>query len=417
MSIPSRNPRPYDLVLFGATGFTGRLVAEYLAQSRPQGLSWALAGRSSQKLERLAAELAANSPGLDRPPVLVGDSDDQPSLARIAEQAAVVCTTVGPYLRYGRGLVAACAQSGTDYCDLTGEVPFIRDSIDRFDATAQKTGARIVHCCGFDSLPSDLGVHLLHEHFLARGKRLAAARSYLVKLKGGISGGTLASMLGLAAMARRDPEVRRLMLDPYALYPDRQADRGPERLETPVVKWDAEAQYWTAPFLMALVNGPVVRRTNALRGFAYGRDFRYGEVMGFRRGPAGLAKAALLTAGVGGLMAASTIDGVRELFAKLLPGPGEGPSDKALSQGCFRVQIIGHSAPDDAGRSERATARIEDDREPGYVATARMLAEAAICLAKDPREGRGGVLTPAVAMGSRLIERLRKIGMVWEVSP
>lgn len=417
MIVRPRSDRPYDVVVFGATGFTGKLVSEYLAEHRPRELSWAIAGRSREKLERTRQDLASIDSTLDKLPILIGDSDDRPALDAIAEQTRVVCTTAGPYTKYGRGLVAACAEHGTDYCDLTGEPTFIRDTIDRCEASAKASGARIVPSCGFDSLPSDLGVHLLHEHFAARGSRLAEAKLYVIAMKGGPSGGTLATMMTIIDAARRDPAVRRLLADPYALNPDRERDRGPDGRDQLGVVWDSEEDCWTAPFVMASVNTRVVRRSNALRNFAYGRDFRYAEVTRFPKGPVGFLKATGLSAGLVGAMSLATVEALRPLIESRMPAPGEGPSKSQRENGFFKVIIVGKSAPDKSGRSERASVRIDGRRDPGYGETARMLGEAALCLAKDPLERHGGILTPAVAMGTALVERLRKIGMRWEVSP
>lgn len=408
--------RTYDVVIFGATGFTGKLVAEYLAEHRPRGLRWAIAGRSHEKLERVRADLLALDPTLDKLPILIGDSDDKASLDAIAKQTRVVCTTAGPYAKYGKKLVAACAENGTDYCDLTGEPTFIRDTIDSCEAAAKASGARIVPSCGFDSLPSDLGVHLLYEYFAEKGLTLAEAKLYVVAMKGGPSGGTLATMMNIFDEAKRDPAVRKLLGDPYALNPDRSRDRGPDGRDQMGVVWDSEEQCWTGPFVMASINTRVVRRSNALRGFAYGRDFRYAEVMKFPKGPAGLLKAAALTAGMAG-MALATASALRPLAQRVMPAPGEGPSKSERENGFFKVLVVGKSHPDKTGRSERAVARIDGRRDPGYGETARMLGEAALCLAKDPLERHGGILTPAVAMGTTLVERLRKIGMRWEVTP
>lgn len=417
MTARPRSDRPYDVVVFGATGFTGKLVSEYLAEHRPRGLSWAIAGRSRDKLERTRQDLAALDPTLAQLPILIADSQDRPALNALAEQTRVVCTTAGPYSRYGRELVAACAEHGTDYCDLTGEPTFIRDTIDRCEASAKASGARIVPSCGFDSLPSDLGVHLLHEHFAARGSRLAEAKLYVIAMKGGPSGGTLATMLSIFEDAQRDPQVRRLLADPYALNPDRSRDRGPDGRDQVGVAWDSDESCWTGPFVMASVNTRVVRRSNALRNFAYGRDFRYAEVTRFPKGPLGLLKATGLSVGMVGGMTLASVEALRPIIQSRMPAPGEGPTKSQRENGFFKIVIVGRSAADKSGLSERASVRIDGRRDPGYGETARMISEAALCLALDPIERHGGILTPAVAMGTTLVERLRKIGMRWEVGP
>lgn len=423
MEQPLREQRPYDLILFGATGFTGRLVAAYLAESRPRELRWALGGRSLEKLAEVRASLAALDATLRELPLLQADSNDADSLAVLAKSSRTICSTVGPYAFYGQKLVAACAEHGTDYCDITGEVPFIREIIDRYHQRAEATGARIVPCCGFDSLPSDLGVYLLHDYFAAQGKQLAVAKLYVEKVRGGVSSGTLASLLNILDEAQRDRGVRKLFLDPYALNPDRDHDRGRDGLDQLGVAWDADARCWTGPFLMAPINTRVVRRSNALRGFAYGRDFRYSEVMAFRAGVAGLLRATGFTAAMATAMTACSIPALRRLLQRRLLAKGEGPSREQRERGSFRIRIRGKSTADappaKAGSTSQicshATVLIEGNRDPGYGETARMLGESALCLAQDELPLRGGVLTPASCMGSALVKRLRETGTLWEV--
>jgi short subunit dehydrogenase-like uncharacterized protein len=417
MTVQPRDKREFELVLFGATGFTGRLVAEYLTQQKPAGLRWALGGRSLAKLEAVRAQLGQLDPQLLTLPLLVADSSDASGLAAIAGRSRVICSTVGPYALHGQPLVRACAEQGTDYCDLTGEVPFVRDTIDRCHQTAQQTGARIVPCCGFDSLPSDLGVHLLYEHFAAQGMQLASAKYYLEASKGGISGGTLASMFNLFEQTAHDPVLRRLLADPYALNPDRDRDRGPDGGDQMGVAWDSAAGRFTGPFVMAAVNSRVVRRSNALRSFAYGRDFRYSEVMGFGSGPGGLLKATAITAGVGGFFAAASIPPLRDLLRRRLAQSGEGPSREQRDAGFFTVRIVGKSQRESSAAARRATVLIKGHHDGGYGETSRMIGEAALCLARDQLPVAGGVLTSAVCLGTPLVERLRKSGMIWEVSP
>jgi short subunit dehydrogenase-like uncharacterized protein len=399
--------RDLDLVLFGATGYTGRLVAEVLAQKRPR-LAWALAGRDRAKLERVRAELAAAYPGLVEPPILVADALDATAVGAIAARTRVVCTTVGPFSRYGSALVAACAEHGVDYCDSTGETPWVRAMIDAHHARAAATGARIVPCCGFDSIPSDLGVLALHDELVARGDRLAEAHYRVRHMSGGMSGGTAASVLAILEQAR-DPKVRRVLADPYALDPPG-APRGPDRGDSMGPRRDADTGRWTGPFMMAAVNTRVVRRTNALTDFAYGRDFRYDEAIDTGRGAAGLARAAAMTAGLGMLVAAAATGPGRKLVERLVPAPGQGPSAEAREHGSFRIEIRGVSTG-----GARLRAIVAGQRDPGYGETAHMLAESALCLAEDELPARGGLLTPASCMGMKLVERLRAAGMTIRV--
>jgi short subunit dehydrogenase-like uncharacterized protein len=411
----SSRPRKFDVVLFGATGFTGRLVADYLAQSTPT-LRWAIAGRSPDKLGQVKSDLAGRHPALAGLPILLADASDPAALAAVAKDARVVCTTVGPYAVHGRELAAACGEQGTDYCDLAGEVSFIRESIDRNHARAEQTGARIVHCCGFDSIPSDLGVHVLAEHFKQQGRRLNKASSFVGPMKGGISGGTIASMLAMLELAGRDRQQRRLMGDPYALIPDRDKDRGSDRGDQMSPKFEPLIGAWTGPFVMAAINTRVVRRTNAIAGYPYGKDFRYREAMVFGKGAKGAASAAAFSAGVAAFVTLGATGPGRSILKPLLPAPGQGPSKAQRDAGFFRIRIVGESDGNREG-PQKAVARVEGKSDPGYGETAKMLGESALCLAldRDQLEPRHGVLTPASAMGNRLIERLRAAGMTFAI--
>jgi short subunit dehydrogenase-like uncharacterized protein len=405
--------RELDLVLFGATGFTGKLVAEYLAKKKDRGaLHWALAGRSPDKLERVRDDLTALDPALSDLPLLVGDSLDPVAVAGIVRRTRVVCTTVGPYAKYGGPLVAACAEQGVHYCDLTGETPWIRAMIKAHHARAEASGARIVHCCGFDSIPSDLGVLMIHDHLARQGKRIAEAHFRVMRMKGGASGGTVASMMNILEEAR-DPAVRRALGDPYALYPEG-APRGPDRGDQTGPRRDPDTGHdggrWTAPFVMAAINTRVVRRSNALSGFAYGEGFRYDEAVDTGPGPAGFARAAAMSAAIGGAMGLAVLPPGRRVLGRFLPSPGEGPSRAERERGGFRIAIHARS---DGG--ERLTGLVEGTSDPGYGETSKMLGEAALCLVGDDLPPRGGILTPATAMGMKLCDRLRAAGMTFRV--
>jgi short subunit dehydrogenase-like uncharacterized protein len=397
--------RDFDLVLFGATGFTGRLVAEYLDVHAPEGVRIALAGRNQEKLETLKAGLASKGRSW---PVLIADSADADSLAAVAKRTKVVCSTVGPYAKYGLPLVAACAKAGTHYTDLTGEVHFMRDSIDSWNVEAQRTGARIVHACGFDSIPSELGAWLLHQK-LGPMKRA----TYVVEaMKGGFSGGTIASMLHMFEDLERHPERRRILGDPYSLSPDRskEPDLG-RQSDQAGFTFDDFVGRRTAPFVMAAVNTRVVRRTNALLGYAYGPNFLYREVSAVPRGPRGLAFSASL-AGLGVATMGLTFGPLRRVLSRFLPKPGEGPSAEARRTGRLKVRVFG-----EAEDGRRATALIVGQGDPGYQLTSLMLSQASLALALDTERlpPRTGVLTPMSAMGDVLVERLRSAGMILQV--
>jgi len=403
--------RSLDIVVFGATGFVGKLTAEYLAQHAPEGVRIGLAGRSADKLAQVRGQLGA---GATDWPLLTADSSDPASLDAAAAATRVLATTVGPYKAYGLPVVEACAKAGTDYVDLTGEVLFMRESIDGFDAAAQASGARIVHTCGFDSIPSDLGVLLLHEAAQADGAGALQDTTLVVRaIKGGASGGTIASMKGQLDEMGSDPAQREIVEDPYGLSPDRPAEpslgdesdpRGPSH--------DDELGEWVAPFVMGGVNTRVVRRSNALQGWAYGRGLRYRETMSTGSGPVGRVKAAGVAGGVVALTAGLGFGPARMVLDRVLPSPGDGPDEDARRNGFFRIDV--HARTETGARY---VCHVNAQGDPGYAATAVMLGESALCLALDREQlpDRAGVLTPATAMGTALVDRLRATGQVYEV--
>ena len=365
-----------------------------------------MSGRSREKLERTRAELPSAAQGW---PLVVADAADPAALAALAASTRVVVSTVGPYATYGLPLVEACARAGTHYADLTGEVLFVREAIDRCDALARESGARIVHSCGYDSVPSDLGVLLLHE---AAGE-LADVR-LVATAKGGISGGTVASMRAQMDAMRHDPAARRLAADPHALSPDPAAEPAPVQPPDAGPPGRLRDGTWTAPFIMAGYNTRIVRRSNALTDWSYGRGLRYGELMGCGRGVRGAAAAGGVTAGLvgalAGISAAMTTAPTRALLDRVLPAPGSGPSAETRAAGWFRSEL---HAVASGGRRFRAV--VAGPGDPGYAATAVMLGESALCLAEDAPGDRAGSLTPATAMGTALVERLRKAGHTYDV--
>jgi short subunit dehydrogenase-like uncharacterized protein len=404
--------REYDIVCWGATGFTGALVVEYLIEHHGlEGLRLALGGRDRTKLEALRDRLSALDPAAAELPLLIGDSLDRASLDAIARSTKVVCTTVGPYAKYGEQLVAACAEAGTHYCDLTGEVQFIRRMIDRYDQEARASGARIVNCCGFDSIPSDIGTYMLHRAFEQRGGRIQRVRMFVGELKGGMSGGTIASALNIADEIKRDRSVLAVLGNPYSLYPTGEPG-GPDRRDQMGIHRDADLGMWTAPFMMAAVNAKIVRRSNALLDFAYGRDFRYEEAASTGTGVKGLLGAVAMTAAIGAMLPAMAFGPTRKLMERKLPKPGEGPSREARERGYFIARLIGDGV-DDSGQPLQLRGRVEGVNDPGYGETAKMLGESALALAFDDLDAPGGLRTPASTMGDALLERLRAAGMVF----
>jgi len=399
--------RDFDVVLFGATGFVGRLTAEYLARAAGEEVRIALAGRSQDKLERLRAQLGGRGAGW---PVIVADCADESAMAEMAARATAVATTVGPYRKYGMPLVQACARAGTHYADLTGEPLFIRETIDGFDGVARDSGARIVHNCGFDSIPSDIGVLLLHDGAGQLEETTLAVR----RVRGGISGGTLDSMRGQVDEVRADRSVLKVLGDPYALSPDRAAepDLGPER-DLRGAEYSAELHTWFGPFVMAPINTRVVRRSNALQQWAYGRRFRYREVMAMGDGIGGRLRALALAGGLGAAVAGMAIPPARMVLDRVLPDPGEGPSEKLVRGGYYDIEIHAHTPS-----GERWMCHVAAQGDPGYGATSVIFGESALCLALDGERlpPRAGVLTPATAMGAVVADRLRVAGQTFDVS-
>ena len=399
--------RELDVVLYGATGFVGKLTAEYLARAAPDEARIGLAGRSQEKLERVRGELGARAADW---PLIVADSQDGAALAELAARTTAVATTVGPYRRYGMALVEACAAAGTHYADLTGETLFMRETIERFDAPAKESGARIVHNCGFDSIPSDIGVLVLHE---AAGE-LTDTTLVVRRVKGGVSGGTLASLKGTVDDVKRDRSLAKVLADPYALSPDRDAEpdlgneadlRGAEHSE--------ELGTWFGPFVMAAVNTRVVRRSNALQDWAYGRRFRYREVMAFGSGAHGSREGPRRGRRHGRAHRRARPAALPFRSRPRAAGSRRGPKEELVRQGFFVIEIHARTPAD-----ERWVCRVEAQGDPGYGATSVMLGESALCLGLDGDRlpDRAGVLTPATAMGRVLADRLRAAGQTFEAT-
>ena len=395
----TESDREFDVIVFGATGFTGQLVVEYIAEQYgpSSGLRWAIAGRSQAKLDAVATGLPGE---IER---LVADSANAEDMQTLAGRTKVICTTVGPYAKYGSELVAACVAQGTHYCDLTGEIHWMRRMIDAHQSAAERSGARIVHTCGFDCIPSDLGTLFVQNAMRERtGVPAHHVKFRVVGSKGGASGGTIDSGINMMEEAREDPQILELNADPYALNP-LNMPRGIDGLDQTSAEQDPDFQQWTAPFVMAGINTRVVRRSNALMNYAYGHDFRYDEAVLMGEGATGFAKATALAAGTAMMMGAMAIGPIRNLMLPMLPKPGEGPSKETRENGYFDIALLGLN-PDDAEQNIRAS--VKGDRDPGYGSTAKMLAESAVCLARDELDVGGGFWTPASAMGTALIERL-----------
>ena len=411
--------REFDIILWGATGFTGRLVAEYFLKEYglKKSLNWGIAGRSRKKLENLRYELKSINKEALKIPILIGDSHQLKSLSKIVKQTNVICTTVGPFMEYGMLLLKACIDNKTDYCDITGETPFIKKSIELHHNNAVKKKIKIVHCCGYDSIPSDLGCLMVQDFSIKFFKSpCEKVLLYVGKTKGGFSGGTIASMINITEKSKFDKEMKTLLKDPYALN-NKDDWRGHDNLGQIDVKWDSDLRVWTGPFIMAMINTRIVRRTNVLIGLKYGKNFSYQEVMTFPPGYLNKIRAKLFRLGLG-FMQKFLRNKMLSFILKtyVLPSPGKGPSKYDRENGFFNVTIIGKGYRKD-GTLFKVKGDIYCDKDPGYAGTAKMLGESAICLALYKKElpESYGVLTPAAALGKTLIKNLKQKEMKFNV--
>ncbi|TDK97568.1 enoyl-ACP reductase [Mycobacterium paragordonae] len=409
----TETPREFDIIVYGATGFVGKLTAEYLARAGGDARI-ALAGRSTERLEAVRKTLG---PGAQDWALISADATSESSLKEMAARTRVVITTVGPYTRYGLPLVAACAAAGTDYADLTGEANFMRESIDLYHKQAADTGARIVHACGFDSVPSDLTVYALYRAAHDDGAGELGETNFVVRsMRGGASGGTIASGVEIMRAAARDSDVRRQMSDPYTLSTDRAAE--PELGTQPDLTLRRGSRIapelaglWTAAFPMAPSNTRIVRRSNALMKWAYGRTFRYTETMSVGSSPVAPVASAVMTGFTSAFfgLGSRVLDRVpAKLLERVLPKSGSGPSDKARERGFYKVETYTTTTS-----GARYVARMEQRGDPGYKATSVMLGECGLALAKDRDKlpDLHGVLTPAAAMGDALLARFPHAGI------
>ena len=383
----------FDVIVYGASGFTGRLVAEYLAQHKSgSDIKWAMAGRNGDKLAAVRDEIGAPQDT----PLVVADADDPASIRAMAKRAKCVLTTVGPYQLYGSDLVAACAETGSDYVDLSGEPGWMHAMIDKHGDKAQQTGARIVFSCGFDSIPFDLGVQFVQQAAVARqGAASARVRCRVEDMAGGFSGGTAASLQATMAALQKDPELFALLLNPFALADGFQ---GPQQPEDSKVYEDEASGQWVAPFIMAPINTKNVHRSNALLGHPYGEDFLYDEMM-------------LAGAGDEGKAAAEFIASANPI-GEGAPKPGEGPSKEERDAGHYSLLFLAEGKD---GQTVRA--RVTGNLDPGYGSTSRMITESALCLTADCPDLAGGIYTPAAAMGAKLVARLTTpvVGLTFEL--
>ncbi len=416
----TQSTRDLDVVLFGATGFVGALTALHLARHADRGARIALAGRSRAKLEEVREGLGHDARHWE---LVTIDATDGGALRALAARTTVIASTVGPYLRYGEQVVRACAEEGTHYADLTGEVLFVRWSLDEVAQRARETGAKIVHACGFDSIPSDLGVLVTAEQVARDGEgTLGETSLYVRSLRGGISGGTVDSGRQQAIAARADSQARRTINDPHGLSPRRSEEPSSSRRPAPgllgavrkyvPVERDPETRRWSGPFLMASFNTRIVRLSNTLTDWSYGRGFRYREQTDFGSSPVSPLMAGAMAVGLGGAVAGLSWKPTRLVLDRLLPKPGEGPSAARRAAGRFRFEIRATTST-----GAKYLTKVGADYDPGYEGTAVMLGQSALCLALDGAvlPHRSGVLTPATAMGDVLVERLRGHGFTFAV--
>lgn len=407
--------RPYAIVLYGATSFVGKITAHYLAEflsntkdKNSATVTWAIAGRDEDKLNKLQSTLTS------KVDIIVADSNDAASLDQMSKQTQVIISTVGPYLKYGEPLIKSCADNGTDYVDLTGEAIFIKDMMDKYQDTAKQSGARIVNSCGFDSIPSDLGVYFTQTQAEEKfGDACDVIHMRVKAAKGGLSGGTIASMATIFEEVGEDKSRRKQVANPYLLNDDKDAPNvRQDNINKP--QYDSKHKRWLAPFVMASINTRIVHRTNQLLGYEYGRDFKYDEAMWMKDGVKGQLSSYAMSAGLFGFATAMMIKPSRELLSKhVLPKSGSGPSKEEQENGYFDIRLFGQTA-----KKDTINTKVIGDKDPGYGSTSRMLAQAALCLAQDisKEDVGGGFWTPASAMGDKLLTRLENhAGLSFEV--
>ena len=385
--------REFDVIVFGASGYTGKLVAEYMGKEygNDESISWAIAGRNKEKLSSVKKDLNLN----ERVSIIEVDSTNKDSLDSMTSSAKCILTTVGPYQLYGSSLVQSCSENGTDYVDLTGEPGWMYEMINAHQDTAKKSGARIVFSCGFDSIPFDLGVYFVQQAAQEKyGKPAKHVRGRVKAMNGEFSGGTIASLGATMATLKEKPELIQVLSNPFSLT---EGFEGPAQLDDSKVLLDEKLNMWVAPFVMAPINTKNIHRSNALLGHAYGEDFCYDEMM-------------IAGEGEEGKQIADAMNSSNPMGGDNLPQPGEGPSKESREQGNYDVLFF---ADFDEGSIE---ARVTGDMDPGYGSTSKMIAESALCLIQDCEDLSGGMYTPAPAMGEKLIKRLTKnAGLTFDI--
>ena len=384
--------REFDIIIWGASGFTGRLVAEYLYKNyNSKDLKWAIAGRDNQKLISIRKTFLN-----DDVPIVLADSFDETSLNKMTQRANVICSTVGPYAKYGSLLVKSCIKNKTHYCDLAGEAQWIRKMIDLHHEEAIRNQVKIVNSCGYDSIPSDMGVYFINKNL---SKKNLTIKMIVTGTKGGYSGGTYASMQNIIKEASSDREVRKSLTNPYGLNPVGEQS-GHDKRDLSSVVFDKKIKSWIAPFLMAGINTKIVRRSNALSNYNYGKDFKYDEAVMTGKGIKGQLAGIMLSIPLI-LLAAKPGSILNKIFSFFVPKPGQGPDKKERESGYFSSKFFVFDE-----HSNSSIFKVTGDRDPGYGSTSKMLAESAVCLAKDNLDNTFGIITPSYAMGNNILERL-----------
>tara|TARA_B100001057_G_scaffold441721_1_gene476543 strand:+ start:232 stop:1452 length:1221 start_codon:yes stop_codon:yes gene_type:complete len=392
-----KSSKEFDIIIWGASGFTGRLVVTHLFKNYGvnNDLKWAMAGRNKKKLKQVRFSAADNSV-----PIIIADSNDEVSLKEMIIRTKVICTTVGPYATYGDKLVSLCVNQGTDYCDLSGEVQWMRKMIDQYHEIAKNNGVKIVHTCGFDSIPSDMGVYFTQRELQAQmGQPANKIEMRVAGISGGISGGTYASLTKVMEQAFFDKEVYKVLTNPYGLNPKGKIE-GNDTRDLNSIIYDDVSKSWIGPFIMAGINTKVVRRSNALSGYVYGKDFRYDEATICGKGLKGRIKGYLMAIPLL-MMTAKPKSFLKKIIDKILPKPGEGPKKEKREKGFYNLKFYATLKD-----GSRVLVKVTGDMDPGYGSTSKMLGEAAVCLAKDNLSNISGVLTPSIAMGDFLLKRL-----------
>lgn len=396
----------FDVIVFGATSFVGQILVQYLTDqfNHPgkETLSWAIAGRSQNKLNEVKEKV--QQPELT---TIIADAHDESAIKAMCDQAKVIISTVGPYALYGETLVKVCAESGTDYCDLTGEVQWINLMLKKYEASAKASGARIVHCSGFDSIPSDMGVYFTQkEANQSLGEYCNNIAMRVKAAKGGASGGTIASMLNITEEVVKNPALRRDLLNPYLVCPEGHGYKA-RQFDTKKPTFDKDFNGWTAPFIMAAINTRIVFRSNALLGSPYGTDFKYDEAMLVGKGVKGRLTATAIVAGLAAFFVGAAIKPTRWLLSNyVLPKPGEGPTPKEQVEGYYDIRFVGKTPS-----GKEILTKVVGQGDPGYGSTSKMLGQVGACLALDNElmaEKEGGFWTTSTLLGDRLIERLEK---------